>query len=616
MSPSSSPGSDHEIVASNANSVLEFVLTHVDERGDATAALAKRDGKYQPVSWKQLWARAQGIGRGLVALGIEPGDRVSIVAHTSLDWVVADLGIVAAGAVTVPIYPSNLPSECQFVADHSDAKIVFCQDADQVAKFVEQRKQLPNVDRLVQLEGEVASDEAGWVLSLDGFLAAGAGDANEAALESRRGALSPESMLTIIYTSGTTGVPKGVVLTHANMIYECDAITSADVVRADDVQLLFLPLAHVFAKLLEITWFATGHVMAFAESMNTIKQNLGEVRPTIMCGVPRVYEKFYAAVVEQGSSAAGLRRRLFGDALSLSQKNGELEEKGRSLPLLEAIYFRFLKKTVFAKINAGVQAILGGRMRLMVSGGGPLSKKIGWFFRDADILVLEGYGMTESSAATVVNRPWANFIGTVGTAVDGTRVKIADDGEILLAGPGVMREYWKNPEATAEILQGGWLHSGDIGEIDPRTGALRITDRKKDLIVTAGGKNVAPQKIENLLKTHELISQAVVHGDKRKFLSALITLDETVLHDRAQALGATGDYAALTRHQGVRSEVQKLVDASNRELASYETVKKFEVLEVDFSVETGELTPKLSVKRKVVNRKFGHLFDAFYEEKF
>jgi long-chain acyl-CoA synthetase len=606
-------GPDYETVASNASSVLEFIVEHAEKRGDATAALAKRDGKYQPTTWGELWERSRAVARGLIAQGLEPGDRVNIVAHTSLEWVIADLGVLAAAGVTVPIYPSNLPTECQYVSDHSDAKIVFCQDAEQVAKFVEQRAELPKVVRVVQMEGEAPADDD-WIISFGDLLASGGEDDTE--VDARVASLKPESILTIIYTSGTTGVPKGVVLTHANFIYECDAITSADVVRADDVQLLFLPLAHVFAKLLEATWFATGHVMAFAESMNTIKPNLAEVRPTMMCGVPRVYEKFYAAVVEQGTSAEGLKRTLFEHALALSQKHGELEEKGRGLGLIEDVYFRFLKKTVFAKVREGVQAILGGRMRLMISGGGPLSKKIGWFFRDAEIMILEGYGMTESSAATVVNRPWANFIGTVGTAVDGTEVKIAKDGEILLKGPGVMREYWKNPEATQEILVHGWLHTGDIGEIDPRTGALRITDRKKDLIVTAGGKNVAPQKIENLLKTHELISQAVVHGDRRKFLSALITLDESAVGERAKALGVGGDYAELTRHERIRAEVRALVEASNRELASYETIKKFEVLEADFSVETGELTPKLSVKRKVVDRKYGYLFDAFYEEKF
>ncbi|HVI03775.1 MAG TPA: AMP-dependent synthetase/ligase, partial [Enhygromyxa sp.] len=451
------------------------------------------------------------------------------------------------------------------------------------------------------------------VVSMDEFLAAGNSVTGDQ-LGERGATLSPDSLLTIIYTSGTTGRPKGVVLTHANMLYEAKIIQEVDVVRQDDIQLLFLPMAHVFAKVLEVSWLGTGHVLAFAENMNTLKQNLGEVRPTLMAGVPRVFEKFYGAVVEKGTSAEGLKRKLFLKAMELSTKNGELEEKGEKLGLVESAEFGVLKKAVFAKVGEGVMTILGGRMRVMISGGAPLSKKIAWFFRDAGILVLEGYGMTESSAATTVNLPGQNQIGTVGPAAPGTELKIAEDGEILIKGPGVMREYWRNPEATAETIINGWLHTGDIGEIDPKTKALRITDRKKDLIITAGGKNIAPQRIENLVKTHKLISQCVVHGDRRKFISALITLDPEQLPLYAQQNGLTGSYVELCKNPKVRAEVERLISESNAELASYETIKKFEILDKDFSIETGELTAKLSVKRKVVNSKYGHIFDGFYDD--
>jgi long-chain acyl-CoA synthetase len=372
----------------------------------------------------------------------------------------------------------------------------------------------------------------------------------------------------------------------------------------------------VFAKVLEISWLGTGHVLAFAESMNTIKPNLAEVRPTLMAGVPRVFEKFYAAVVEKGTSAEGLKRKLFVKAMELSQKNGEHEEKGDKLGLIESAEFGVLKKAVFAKVGEGVMQILGGRMRVMISGGAPLSKKIAWFFRDAGITVVEGYGMTETSAATTINLPHRNQIGTVGVAVPGTEIRIAEDGEILIKGPGVMREYWRNPEATAETIdEQGWLHTGDIGELDPRTKAVRITDRKKDLIITAGGKNIAPTRIENLVKTHKLISQCVVHGDRRKFISALITLDAEQLPLFAEQNGISGSVEELSKHAKVRAEVERLISESNSELASYETIKKFEILDKDFSIETGELTAKLSVKRKVVYSKYGHFFDAFYDDK-
>lgn len=593
------------------NSILDLLIDHAQHRGDATACLVKTDAKYGPRSWAAVWEDARRVGRALIAVGIEPGDRVNIIAATSYEWITTDMGILAAGAVTVPIYPSNLPDECQYVSDHCGARLVFAENAEQVDKFIEQKAELGEVLKVVQWRGDKRVDDD-WVLSFDEFLALGE-STSQAQLHARGETLGPESILTIIYTSGTTGRPKGVVLTHANMLYEAQVTMELDVIRQDDTQLLFLPMAHVFAKLLEVSWLATGHVLAFAESMQTIKQNLGEVRPTLMAGVPRVFEKFYAAVVEKGSSVEGIKGMLFAKAMELSVKNGELEDQGKYLGLIESAEFGMLKKAVFAKVGQGVMEILGGRMRLMVSGGAPLSKKIGWFFRDAGIVILEGYGMTETSAATSICRAEHNQIGTVGPTVPGTEVKIADDGEILIKGPGIMREYWRNPEATAETIDAeGWLHTGDIGKLDAQTRAIRITDRKKDLIITAGGKNIAPQRIENLVKTHELISQCVCHGDRRKFICALITLDAEQLPLFAQKRGLSGSYAQLCKDPVVRREVERLVSESNAELASYETIKKFEILDRDFSTETGELTAKLSVKRKVINSKYGHIFDGFY----
>ncbi|NVB38429.1 long-chain fatty acid--CoA ligase [Pseudenhygromyxa sp. WMMC2535] len=597
------------------NSLLDLLHDHAQNRGQETACLVKSDGKYGPVSWAKLWDEAKKVGKGLIAAGIQPGDRVNVIGHTCLQWIVNDLGILAAGAVTVPIYPSNLPDECQFVSDHSGARLVFAESADQVEKFLEQRDNLGEVIKVVQWTGDKRVEDE-WVQTYAEFVAAGEAVSDEQ-LDERGASLEPESVLTIIYTSGTTGRPKGVVLTHANMLYEAEAIADTGLIHQDDIQLLFLPMAHVFAKVLEAGWLSTGHVLAFAESMNTIRDNLGEVRPTLMAGVPRVFEKFYAAVVDKGMANEGIARKLFAESMKLSQQNGELEEQGKKLGLARSAEFGLLKKTAFAKVGAGVMAILGGRMRVMISGGAPLSKKIAWFFRDAGIVILEGYGMTESSAASTVNFPGNNQIGTVGPALPGTQVKIAADGEILIKGPGVMREYWRNEEATKETLdEDGWLHTGDIGELDPKTKAVRITDRKKDLIITAGGKNIAPQRIENAVKIHKLISQCVVHGDRRKFISALITLDEQHLESFVHDKGLGGDYAVWTKAPAVRAEVEKLIAESNQELASYETIKKFEILDRDFSIETGELTAKLSVKRKVVNSKYGHLFDAFYEESF
>jgi long-chain acyl-CoA synthetase len=595
-----------------SQSLLDLVHDHVTARPDATATLAKRDGKYQPTTWAQLWAQARDVARSLIAMGIAAGDRINIASNTRYEWVVLDFGILAAGAVTVPIYPSNLPDECQYVSDHSGARLVFAEDRGQVAKFLEVRDRLPEVTKIVQMTGKVEGD-GDFVISMEDFLARGKA-VDDARLDAARGTLGPESILTIIYTSGTTGRPKGVVLTHANMIYEAQVVRNLGLISSDDVQLLFLPLSHSFAKVIEAGWIATGHILAFAENMNTIKQNLGEVRPTIMAGVPRVFEKFYSAVLDKALAAGGTKAKLFTAALELSVKHGELELQGKSLGFFDNLKFKLLRKLVFSKIHAGISETLGGRMRSMLSGGAPLAKKIAWFFRDANIVILEGYGMTETSAGTTVNLPDNNQIGTVGPPMPGTEVKIAADGEILLRGPGIMREYWRNPEATAETIVDGWLHTGDIGEIDPVTKALKITDRKKDLIITAGGKNIAPQNIENLLKSDKLISQCVVHGDRRKYLTCLFTLDELALTEFAKHNGLTGSYAELTRNATVRAEVERVLALANKELASYETIKQFAILEKDFSIETGELTPKLSVKRKVVNSKYGHIFDGFYDD--
>lgn len=593
--------------------ILDLWYRNAEQSGSQTAALVKRDGRYQERNWKQLVDASREVASALLAEGVKHGDRVNIVSNTRVEWVILDLGIVNAGGITVPVYPSSLADECEHICKDSDSVIAFAEDTKQVEKLTSVRAQLPNLRRVVQLDGDVVGSADGWVISWKDFLAKGNVERDSAELDNRRKALTKDTPFTLIYTSGTTGRPKGVVLTHDAIAYEAEAIEAISVLREDDIQLFFLPLSHSFGRVLESGWLSCRYIMAFGENMQTIKENLGEVKPTVMCGVPRVFEKFYGAVVQKGSAGGGLKAKLFDMAVELSQKNGEAERDGKSLGVRDSIMFALVKKLVFAKVGKGLGDILGGRMRILVSGGAALSPKIAWFFRDAGIQILEGYGLTETSAASFVNRPDHNNIGTVGQPLPGTQVKIAGDGEILIKGRGVMKEYWNNPKATDEVLQDGWFASGDIGQVE-KDGSLRITDRKKDIIVTAGGKNVAPQNIENVLKTHKLVSQAVVHGDKRKYLTALITLDPDALKLMATELGlGNGSVKELSQRPEIEKVIQQWIDEVNAKLASYESIKKFSILDHDFSVESGEMTPSLKIKRKVINDRLKHVFDGMYE---
>ncbi|MEE2901093.1 MAG: AMP-dependent synthetase/ligase, partial [Myxococcota bacterium] len=427
--------------------------------------------------------------------------------------------------------------------------------------------------------------------------------------------MDSEDDLFILYTSGTTGKPKGVVLTHANMMYECTSLAAIDgMIETNDVQLLFLPLAHVFAKVLECYWFTCGHKMAIDSDITQIVPNMSVVRPTVMCSVPRIFEKVYAKVAGAGTSAPGLAGKLFSWTLRLNERKALLENEGRQGDWWFQLQLNIAKSIIFSKIEKKLTALFGGRLRFFISGGAPLSKKMAHFFHHAGITILEGYGLTETSAATTVNRLDLNKLGTVGKPLEGTEVKIAEDGEILIRGPGVMREYWNREAATREVLIGeGWFASGDIGIIDD-DGYLRITDRKKDIIVTAGGKNVAPQNIEGSLKAASpLISQVLVYGDKRKYLTALVTIDPDNVIDFAQVAGIDGEYAELCAEEAVRKEVERIFASVNNELAQYETIKKFEVLDKDFTI-GDELTPTMKLKRKHATKKYESILSSMYDE--
>jgi long-chain acyl-CoA synthetase len=578
------------------------------QRGGATAVRHKRDGRWSDVSWTELARRARDVADGLAAMGLKRGDRVAIIGETNIEWILADLGILGAGGITVTIYQSNKSHECQFILADSQARYVFCDSEAQVEKVRQARGQLPRLEGVIRAAGAAQGPFERTLSDLESAGVAWRRDHPQAHAE-RLAGLGLTDPASFIYTSGTTGNPKGVILTHGNWTYEGQAVASLDIIRTDDSILLFLPMAHSFAKVIEAVWFSTGASVAFVESLEKIIENAAEVRPTVMPAVPRIFEKAFNAVVTKGLATPGLKGALFKATMEGFDAWVAAKDLGQERVSLGLLVGR---KLVFPKLAAALTEKFGGRLRLFVSGGAPLSPKIGWFFQAVGLVILEGYGLTETSAGTFINRPGQNHIGTVGPPIPGTEVRIAEDGEILIKGPGVMTGYFGNPAATAEVLKDGWFATGDIGVLDEK-GHLKITDRKKDIIVTAGGKNVAPQNLENELKTDPLISQVMVHGDRRKFLSVLITLNEENARSWAKE-NEVGPGAKLHEEPRLLARLQHTIDALNARQASYATIKRFAVLPRDFTQETGELTPTLKVKRKVVTQNYKALLDSFYDE--
>ncbi len=589
-----------------SRNLVSLLEDQARKRGDLPATRQKRDGSWVDTTWSEVARRARNVSDGLAALGVRAGDRIAVIGDTQLEWILADLGILGAGAITVTIYQSNLPPECAYILANSGARFIFCDTDVQVAKIREVRGQLPGLEGIIRARGPAAD---GFERTLADVEALGAkwGQENPRAHGERLARLGPDDPASFIYTSGTTGNPKGVVLTHGNWVYEARAVEEIKLIGPDDLVLMFLPMAHSFAKVIEAVWIATGATAAFVESLEKIVENAGEVRPTVVPSVPRIFEKAYNAVISKGLATPGLKGKLFALSMESFDEYAVARDQGRTY---SSFGLMIGKKLVFPKLSHALKERFGGRIRLFVSGGAPLPTKIAWFFDLLGITILEGYGLTETSAGTFVNRPDANRIGTVGPPVPGTEVRIAEDGEILVKGPCVMQGYYNDPAATAEVLKDGWLATGDIGTLVG--GHLKITDRKKDIIVTAGGKNVAPQNLENDLKTDPLISQAMVHGDRRKFLSALLTLNEENLKKWAEENGVPLE--GIRQHPKLLARVQQAIDTLNAKQASFSTVKRWAILDHDFTQASGELTPTLKVKRKLVTERYRAMLDAFYEE--
>jgi len=592
-------------------SVVDMFHYRVEQSPNADAMYGRRDGSWYTLKWNEVGASARRIACGLLSLGLKRQQRCAILSMTRPEWVTIDMGILAAGGATTTIYPSNTPAESAYIIKDSEAVIAFAENPEQAAKLVEVRSEVPTLRQVVLIDGEPVGGD-GWVITLAELERRGKAfdGENPGRYEAVSGEVSSGDLATLIYTSGTTGQPKGVMLTHDNWVFEAEAIDKIKVLSPEDKHFLFLPLAHSFAKVLEVAAIGIGVPTAIDGSIDDLVENLGATKPTVMAAVPRVFEKVYNKVVSGAREAGGLKYKIFLWALGVGRKVSRLRQRGEDAGGLLKFQHGIADKLVFSKLKAR----FGGRIRYFVSGGAPLSREIAEFFHAADVLVLEGYGLTESSAASFVNQPERYRFGTVGLPVPGCGVEIAEDGEILISGRGVMKGYYNRPEDTAESLDPqGRLHTGDVGFVD-EDGYLKITDRKKDIIVTAGGKNVAPQNVENMLKaSSRYVSQVVMLGDQRPYCIALVTINEETVGKWAEEQGIVySDYADLAGKPQVEQLIWADVQAINSRLASYETIKKIALLPADFSQETGELTPKMSIKRKVVERRNAALLESMY----
>jgi long-chain acyl-CoA synthetase len=568
--------------------------------GDATALTHKVGDEWVNISYADFGTAHSEIGRGLIDLGVQPGDKVAILSHSRPEWVYANHATLAAGGASVAIYQTNSPEECHYVLSHSESKVVFVEDQEQLAKIREVEADLPALEHIVVFDPGGA--DIGDAIALDDLRSRGAGR-DESELEQRANAVTDDDACLFIYTSGTTGPPKGCVTSHGNYRTVTSMTTARDVVMPGESVYLFLPLAHSFAQLVAFTAVEVGATIAiWQKDPQKIVSDLMEVKPTYFPSVPRMFEKIYTLANANADDPEALKK-----AIQIGLEVRQRQETGESVPPDMQQAFDQAEEKLFVN----VRNLFGGRIRQCVTGAAPIAREILEFFYACGVPVMEGYGMTETSTVATVNTPEEHRFGSVGKPLPGVEVKIADDGEVLIKGPNIFQEYYKNPDATAEAKEAEWLHTGDLGRLD-EDGYLYITGRKKDIIITAGGKNITPANLENGLKQNRWISQAVVVGDKRPYLIALVTLDP----EEAPAFAAEHGIPVETLHESeeMRAEVQKAIDEVNTHVGRVEQIKKFAILDHDLSQETGELTPTLKVKRNVVNEKYADLFDRLYAE--
>ena len=588
--------------STGSKTIADLMVCAAEQFADRVAVRHKVDGDWRDVTYAEVGEVVREIGLGLIDIGIAPGERVSLLCNTRPEWTYCDFAITSAGAVVVPIYPTNSPEECEWVAGNSESVAVVCEDASQVAKIVAVRERLPGLRTIVVIDpaGETAD-----AISLDEVRARGRGrDAAE--LEARIAAVAPEDPFTFIYTSGTTGPPKGCVLTHGNYRRVVTMLESAGAVQEEEVIYLFLPLAHAYALLIQLVNFDVGTTIAYFGGDSTqIVPELQQVSPTYLPSVPRIFEKIYTLALS--SQPAEVQEKMQA-AARLGAQVRDLQVRGEEVPPDLLAPFEAAEEQLFKN----VRAVFGGRVRQAVSGAAPIAKEILEFFYGCGVPVLEGYGMTETATVATYSTIEHHRFGSVGRVLPGVEARIADDGELLIKGDNIFQGYYRNDDASFGAIIDGWLHTGDLGSID-EDGYVYITGRKKDIIITAGGKNLTPANLENDLKQSRWVSQAVMHGDRRPYPVMLIALDEEEIVPWAKERGIEDtSIASLAENDEVRALIQAELDTANAKYAQVEQIKRFFLLDHDLSQETGELTPTLKVKRNVVNEKYADRFDALY----
>jgi long-chain acyl-CoA synthetase len=586
----------------HSKTLADLLPRSAEAYGSAPAIRFKQGDRWETRSFAEVGETVRGLALGLIDLGVAKGDKVSILANTRPEWTYFDFAALSAGATVVPIYQTNSPEECQYVLENSDAKVVIVEDEEQLEKVRKVRDQLPLLEHVVRMTG--SSDDA---ISFDQLIERGSGR-DESEWRGRWESVRPEDVCTFIYTSGTTGPPKGCVISHGNYRAMLDMVNQTSVIEEGDLTYLYLPLAHSFALLIQFGSFDLGTTIAYWErDPLKILPNLAELKPTYFPSVPRIFEKIYTTATSTMEKEGGLKKAIFDWSIRTGKKMREAEREGREPGFLLRRQYSFADKKVLSKIRG----LFGGKIRLAVSGAAPISPEILSFFDAAGVLVLEGWGMTETSTAATISSAEDFKVGTIGKPFPGCQIRIADDGEILVKGPNVFQGYYKNEEATRETIVDGWLHTGDLGEIDSE-GFIKITGRKKDIIITAGGKNITPANLENEIKQHPLVSQCVVVGDRRPYLVALVTLDPEEAATYAQEHGLASDVEALAANGDVRKAIEAHVEQINEKFARVEQVKKIAILPQDLSQENGELTPTLKVKRAVVAQKHAPEIEKLY----